>query len=186
MNSTHFIFTVGYGNRSIEDFVSVLLKYGIKYLVDLRTSPYSKFKIDFNKEALEKRLQESFLKYIFMGDKIGGLPSDRSCYTDDRVDYDKIKTKDFYNEGIARLIKAYEGGHLVAIMCSEGKPETCHRSKLIGVTLETRGIPVMHIDDNGELVSQEEVIRRVVGDQLDLFKGATDDLKSKGRYHVNR
>ena len=33
-------------------------------------------------------------------------------------------------------------------MCSEGKPEMCHRSKLIGATLDELGIPVLHIDED--------------------------------------
>ena len=45
-------------------------------------------------------------------------------------------------------------------MCSEGKPEQCHRSKLIGELLAALGIPVVHIDENDELRSQEEVIQR--------------------------
>ena len=48
-------------------------------------------------------------------------------------------------------------------MCSEGKPEACHRCKLIGVTLTTQDIPVIHIDENGEQVTQEKVVERLTG-----------------------
>lgn len=182
MKKNNYILTIGYGNRSIDEFIDLLLKYSVQYLIDLRTSPYSKFKIDFNRDAFEKKLKMNQLKYVYMGDTIGGLPSDRTCYTDDQVDYDKVKEKDFYKEGISRLISAYNGGHAVAIMCSEGKPEMCHRSKLVAVTLEASGIPVKHINENGELTSHEDVIRKIVGDQLDLFRTPTEGLKSKGKY----
>ena len=182
MMKNNYILTIGYGNRSIDEFIELLKKFSVQYLIDLRTSPYSKFKIDFNREAFEKKLKENQLKYVYMGDTIGGLPSDRSCYTDDQVDYDKVKEKDLYKEGIARLISAYNGGYTVAIMCSEGKPEMCHRSKLVAVTLEDSGVPVKHIDEKGELSSQDEVIRKIVGDQLDLFSNPTEGLKSKGKY----
>ncbi len=33
------IYTIGYGNRSIEDFVKLLQDYDIKFLVDVRSQP---------------------------------------------------------------------------------------------------------------------------------------------------
>lgn len=182
MENKYPIITIGYGNRTIDDFIGLLCKTKVKYLIDLRTSPYSKFKPEFNKECLEVILKKNKIQYVFMGDSIGGLPSDRSCYTNDHVDYDKVKEKDFYKEGIFRLVKAYEGGHSVAIMCSEGKPEMCHRSKLVGMTLDNLGIQVIHFDEKDTLISQEVVIRKIVSDQLDLFKKPMDDLKSRGKY----
>lgn len=182
MNDNHYILTIGYGNRSISEFIEILSLWKIKFLVDLRSKPYSKFKPEFNKRELEKYLQENKIRYVFMGDSIGGLPDDRSCYTDDRVDYDKVKTKEFYQNGIDRLIKAYSDNLSVAIMCSEAKPENCHRSKLIGESLIEKSIIVKHIDENGEIISQDEVIRKVVGDQLELFHGQTERLTSRGRY----
>jgi hypothetical protein len=54
-------------------------------------------------------------------------------------------------------------------MCSEGRPEQCHRSKLIGEALAAAGIPLYHIDEDGTLLSQTEVIDRLTHGQLDLF-----------------
>ena len=41
-------------------------------------------------------------------------------------------------------------------MCSEGKPEQCHRSKLIGASLDEEEIPVIHIDENDEQQTQDQ------------------------------
>jgi uncharacterized protein (DUF488 family) len=54
-------------------------------------------------------------------------------------------------------------------MCSEQKPQECHRSKLIGNTLRKLGIEVAHIDESGELKTQEEVDNILSGGQLSLF-----------------
>ena len=63
-------------------------------------------------------------------------------------------------------------------MCSEGKPEACHRCKLIGVTLTTQDIPVIHIDENGEQVTQEKVVERLTGGNCRcLVRGRTDCYK---------
>ncbi|MCB0160946.1 MAG: hypothetical protein KDD83_22590, partial [Caldilineaceae bacterium] len=66
------------------------------------------------------------------------------------------------------------------LMCSEGKPETCHRSKLIGKTLDEEGIPVAHIDETDTLRTQAEIIFRLTDGQLSLFGG--HDFTSRKRY----
>jgi len=58
------------------------------------------------------------------------------------------------------LKSAYEQGYDVAIMCSELKPEDCHRSKLIGVTLQDESIKVQHIDEEGEIADQTSIIAK--------------------------
>ena len=80
-------------------------------------------------------LKNNGIKYVFLGDKLGGLPADDTCYHDGKVDYDLVKEKDFFKEGLRRLITANTNGVKLAIMCSESKPEACHRSKLIGQEL---------------------------------------------------
>jgi hypothetical protein len=65
-------------------------------------------------------------------------------------------------------------------MCSEGKPEQCHRSKLIGETLAGLGIPVAHIDEHDQVCSQDEVIQRLTGGQLSLF--GDHEFTSRKRY----
>ncbi|MHB8598168.1 MAG: DUF488 family protein [Ktedonobacteraceae bacterium] len=46
----------------------------------MRSRPYSKFNPDFSQVALEKRLKQHGIKYMFMGDSLGGRPDDSSCY----------------------------------------------------------------------------------------------------------
>ena len=54
-------------------------------------------------------------------------------------------------------------------MCSEGKPENCHRSKLDGQTLTAQGVEVLHIDEQDALISQKDVLLRLTGGQPSLF-----------------
>lgn len=163
------VYTIGYGARSIDAFVDVLRAHQIAYLVDVRTSPHSRFKPEFSQGSLENELARHGIRYVFMGDSLGGRPDDPDCYVNGRVDYEQVKEKAFYQEGIQRLRRALQRGARFVLMCSEGKPENCHRSKLIGETLAALNITVVHIDENDELVSQEEVILRLTGGQLSLF-----------------
>ena len=164
------IYTIGYGNRSIETFVKILQKYEIRYLADIRSQPYSRFNQQFSKAALEKYLSEHKIRYMFLGDTLGGRPKDEDCYDDKgRVEYSKLSSKSFYQEGIDRLRTAWSKNLLVAIMCSEVKPSECHRGKLIGNTLIEQGITIAHIDENGNIKQQREVNQLILGLQPSLL-----------------
>ena len=99
-----------------------------------------------------------------------GHPDDEACYDENgQVDYEKVKDIESYQSGIKRLQTAFGQQRCVALMCSEGKPEQCHRSKLIGASLTIQDIPVIHIDENDEQQTQDNVIDRLTGGQLRLF-----------------
>ncbi|RME57192.1 MAG: hypothetical protein D6790_13665, partial [Caldilineae bacterium] len=78
--------------------------------------------------------------------------------------------------------RAWEQDIPVVIMCSEGKPENCHRSKLIARALVAAGVDVRHIDERDNLVSQEDVMLRVTGGQPSLFGDDFLHLTSRKRY----
>lgn len=163
------IYTIGYGNRSIEEFVKLLQHYDIKFLVDIRSQPYSRFNSDFSKEALEKRLKQHAIRYIFMGDTLGGRPKDSTCYVDGRVDYARVREKSFYQEGISYLHTAWGKQLSIALMCSEVKPQECHRAKLIGNTLIEQDIDVAHIDEAGVIKTQLQINQMLTDGQPTLF-----------------
>lgn len=163
------IYTIGYGNRSIEDFVKLLQDYDIKFLVDVRSQPYSRFNPDFSKDALEKLLKQHSIRYIFMGETLGGRPRDGSCYLDGKVDYAKVREKSFYQKGISYLHTAWRKQLRIALMCSEAKPQECHRTKLIGNTLTEENIDVAHIDEAGATKTQLQINQMLTDDQLPLF-----------------
>jgi uncharacterized protein (DUF488 family) len=176
------IYTIGYGARAIEAFMDVLKANNIAYLIDVRSRPYSRYKPDFAQEALEQHLRAQGIRYVFMGHSLGGQPADPDCYTDGKVDYDKCVEKAFYQEGIARVAQAWKQQLPVVLMCSEGKPEQCHRSKLIGRTLDEQGIPVVHIDEQDQLLTQADVMDRITANQPSLFGPTFPKLTSRKRY----
>ncbi len=177
------IYTIGYGARTIDVFLATLREHQIEFLLDVRSRPYSRFKPDFNRDALESYLRATGIRYVFMGDTLGGRPADPTCYdADGKVDYAQVEARAFYEEGLIRVAHAHEQGRRVALMCSEGKPEACHRSKLIGKSLARRGIPVAHIDETGALISQDDVLPRLTGGQLSFFGDEMLPAGSRKRY----
>ena len=181
------MYTIGHGNRTIDEFIKLLKKFKIKYIIDVRTTPYSKYSPQFNQEVLRNSLEHSGITYVFMGDSIGGRPADNSCYdTDGRVDYQAIEQKDFYKQGIERLETAFNKSIPLALMCSESKPTECHRSKLIGRTLSRDNIWLNHIDENGKLKSQQMVMNELMKgkNEMDLFGNAMP-LNSRKSYQTD-
>lgn len=158
INTIGPIYSIGYGNRTLDEFIGLLAAYQIVFLIDVRSSPYSRFNPDFSKAALEHHLAEHNIRYVFMGDALGGQPDDQTCFTPDgKVDYEKLAATSAYRAGIERIKTAWQKDVHVVLMCSELKPEQCHRSKLIGKTLQEQDIAVTHIDETGALKTQETV-----------------------------
>jgi uncharacterized protein (DUF488 family) len=187
------IYTIGYGNRTFQEFLRLLEQYKIKYLVDVRSKPYSRINPDFSRETIERNLTQNEIRYVYMGDVLGGVPDDPSSYTSDgHVDYEKCKIRPNYQAGIERLKSAWIQGLGIAIMCSELKPQHCHRSKLIGESLTALDIDVLHIDEVGEIKNQTQVMNEVTAEidgappgQLPLFgNDVGHSLTSRKRYSI--
>ena len=174
------LYSIGYGSRTIADFLETLKAHQITCVIDVRSSPYSRFKPEFSKEPLESALRRAGFRYMHLGDLLGGQPADPRCYVDGKVSYEIVRAKPFFLEGIDRLRNASRQRDRTAMMCSEGRPEQCHRAKLIGEALAALGISIAHIDEDGELRSQTEVIDRLTGGQLDLF--GEPSFTSRKRY----
>ena len=148
------IYTIGYGNRSIQTFIQLLKKYQIDILIDVRSVPQSRFLPDYNSKRLELHLINHHLKYLFLGKELGGRPADPSCYTDGNVDYDKIASKLFFLKGIAEVEGRYDEGLTIALMCAEQSPVHCHRKLLIGHYLQAKGYEMVHIDKDGRILNE--------------------------------
>ena len=139
------LYSIGHGNKSIETLIEELKHFDINYLIDIRSKPYSKYNPQFNRNDIKFSLEKTNIIYTYMGDVLGGLPDDNSCYTNGHVDYNKLKEKEFFKNGLKRLITANNKKIKVAIMCSESNPAECHRTKLIGEELKKKNIILNHI-----------------------------------------
>jgi len=176
------LYTIGHGNRTMDSFIGLLKDFKIQYLIDVRSQPYSKFNPHFNQNELKFVLENNGIKYVFMGDTIGGRPKDLSCYDHEgKIDYETVRNKDFFLTGINRLRVAYEKAINVVLMCSESNPCECHRSKLIGRVLTSDEIILKHIDESGKTKTQIEVINELNKglSDIDLFGGAMNITSRK-------
>jgi uncharacterized protein (DUF488 family) len=133
------IFTLGTDRRSEEDFVEILLAYGIETLIDVRSFPTSKI-ITFTRANLEELLKQEGIGYYFVGKELGGFrKGGYIAYT---------LTEDFL-KGIEKL-EAVAQDRTAVIVCAERFPWKCHR-KWISRELHKRGWDVEHIIDKGKV-----------------------------------
>ena len=151
------IFTVGHSNHTWEEFAHLLRQHGVEALVDVRSRPVSRYAPFANNPTLARLLQGEGMDYVFMGDSLGGKPSDRSCYDDaGKPDYDEIRSRDFFKMGIDELT-ALAGNSTLALMCAEEDPGKCHRRLLIGPSLAETGVSLSHIRADGSVQDTEDL-----------------------------
>jgi uncharacterized protein (DUF488 family) len=138
---------------------------------------------DFCKDTLRDMLAQHGLTYAYLGDVLGGRPSDSGFYRDDGLlDYTRLMSSELFQRGIDRVVNGAQSGHVLAIFCSEGKPERCHRSKAVGRALSERGIRVLHVDHNGAVVEQQDVLARLAPPLSLLDHDLDPSLVSRRRY----
>lgn len=144
------VYTVGHSTRSLDDFVALLHREGIRALVDVRAFPMSRRHPHFNQESLAVSLGAHGIAYRH-APALGGRRRPRAnspnlAWRNEsfRAYADHMSTPSF-REAITELIA---GAHHVrtTVMCAEAVPWKCHRS-LIADALVARGCEVRHVLD---------------------------------------
>jgi len=161
-------FTIGHGNYPIDQFITFLQSVSIDLIIDVRSSPYSRFNPHFNREKLEKFLIKNNVDYRFMGDNIGGRYSNPNLlFPDGTVNYRKVQETEKFQEGINEVLSIISSGKKIALMCAEKEPERCHRFALISPVLQANGISVIHIRPEGKLQANEDLERELIDSFFD-------------------
>lgn len=163
------ILTAGYGNRGFEGFVALMKRHGVTHVVDVRSVPQSGYWEDFRRERLQRILPEAGLRYVYMGDTLGGVEnSPVLCKDPDAVEIGPLFDEPKLALGLDRLLEAAKTRQ-VCLMCGCLRPHRCHRSRLLGEALMKRGIEIFHLDDQGEPVSHSVVVEEAKPKQATLF-----------------
>jgi len=139
----HRCYSIGYGNRSFDEFLRILLDNGITDLVDIRRYPQSTFE-DFNRKSLETVLPKNGIRYVHC-ENVGGMRD--SAY----IEY---MNTDEFRSGFEKLMNfianVNEAGGRIVLMCAEKSPKGCHRHYLSN-KLEENSIEVIHLVEPGQM-----------------------------------
>jgi uncharacterized protein (DUF488 family) len=151
------IYSIGHSNHSEQKFVDLLVLHGIEVLVDVRSQPYSRYSPQFNESKLAHLLQQSGIRYLFLGRELGGRPDNEEMLDDaGHALYHRMAESPTFLAGIERLEREL-ADRRAAVMCSEEDPAICHRHLLVARILTRRGINVLHIRGDGRLESEAQV-----------------------------
>ena len=161
------VMSIGHSTHPLGVFVDLLQRNGVEVVVDVRTSPFSRFNPQFNRDNLRLGLREVGIRYIFLGAELGGKPDGDEFYDPDgHVLYGRLARTDLFETGLTRLIEGAKRFR-VAIMCSEEDPSECHRFLLVTRALHGEAVEVTHIRGDGRTERTEE---------LSTFEGWSDPV----------
>ncbi len=151
------IYTIGYGNRAIGDFVALLKRYGIQAVIDARSIPYSRFRSDYRKKLFQSHLEGAGIDYRYMGEPLGGKLLDPQYVVDGKLDVERLQERADVRSALDQIEASVRAGEYLALMCAELRPEQCHRAWMLAPMMLNRGINVQHIDERGELKTQDQL-----------------------------
>jgi uncharacterized protein (DUF488 family) len=170
------IYSLGHSTRSWQDFVELLRQHHIVNLVDIRRYPGSRKFPHFNKDVMEKRLEEDGIRYRHLPE-LGGRRSTRASKLSAanggwrspafHAYADYMSTSEF-RHGIQELLDLAKTG-TTAIMCSEAVPWRCHRQLVSDAIMTLYHVDVMDVTSlakSGTRLHSPTKFMKVQGEQL--------------------
>ena len=154
------LLTVGHSNRESGEFVELLQRHGVTAVADVRSQPYSRHLPQFNRETLKEWLARSEIFYVFLGEELGARRREPECYVDGQARYELIEKTPAFQKGLDRVRSGVER-HVIALMCAEKDPVTCHRAILVARALRSE-MQIGHIVSPEELESHDEMEERLL------------------------
>lgn len=176
------VFSVGHSSHSWEEFRHLIEQAGVDCIVDVRTSPTSRW-THFRKNELRVRLNRIGVAYLYLGAELGGHS------TKGGGSYSEMARSSSFAAGIARVLDVAERCRS-SLMCSEHEPLSCHRFLLIARHLvEQHGVSVEHILRDGRIEPHHQTEDRLIalhGGIDDLFQSRPERLSYSYRWQAHR
>ena len=176
------VYSIGYSGFTPEEFVQVLLENGVTALVDVRSSPYSAYHTEYDREVLARTLKESGILYRNYAREFGARQENRGFLSPEGyLDFEKFAATEQFGEGVSKIKAGMERGYVFCFMCAETDPMTCHRAILVTRVFSRLGYEVIHLMPGNVRETQQEMERRMVEklfpdrEQLSLFGDKSEE-----------
>jgi len=159
------LFTVGHSNLDFLQFLKLLKDHSVDLLIDVRSQPRSGRFPQFSQPGFDKMIEDAGLRYLFLGEELGGRPDDEDAYRQDglvvgrQVDYRERRKSYAFRTGIERVLEELQRASC-ALLCAEEDPLECHRFLMICPELVRMGIRPLHIRKGSETESQSESLSK--------------------------
>ncbi len=150
IDTTPFIFTLGYEGLTIDAFLYKLIANNIMGLVDVRNNPQS-MKFGFSKKSFSDYVEKAGIKYFHIPEL--GIPSEMRKGLGTRVSHEKLfhkyETELLPNQEQAqkKLVGLIEKYPRIALTCFESHHHLCHRHTLIEYLEKQKSLqkPIIHL-----------------------------------------
>ncbi|MGD0548682.1 MAG: DUF488 domain-containing protein [Terracidiphilus sp.] len=117
-------FTIGHSNHEFPAWLALLRLHAVEVVVDARSSPYSKYFPQFDRELMQRGLEQAGIRYLFFGAELGGRPENPAYYDGKgRVLYSRLCGDNHFQAAIVRLESGIERFR-VAVVCGEEEAVT--------------------------------------------------------------
>lgn len=145
------LFTIGHGNRSVDELARMVARYSVGLIVDVRRFPGSRRNPHLSRAALTEEFPRRCLLYEWWGEALGGrrrplaVPTRHPAWRVEafRSYADYMDTAEVREACCALLERAAET--TTAIMCAETLWWRCHRRLISDAALLRGTTPVMHL-----------------------------------------
>jgi uncharacterized protein (DUF488 family) len=147
------LYTIGHGDRRLDEFLPLLGDRAIQSLVDVRAQPHSRRFPHFSKDALREAAENLGIVYHWAGRQLGGHRPAKPQSPHQALEaglrgYADYMESDRFQESAAQLVNL-AAKSTTAILCAERSPERCHR-RLIADYLTLRGVEIVHLLDRDD------------------------------------
>ena len=169
------LYTIGHSTRALDEFITILQVHSIQTLVDIRSLPMSRRLPHFNRDALEKSLQETGIRYVWLKElggrrkKIRDDSPNLALRNDSFRNYADYMLTDEFQRGITELISLARESR-TAYMCAERVYFRCHRM-LVSDWLVAHGNEVFHIDGSGPVRRHQLMAEARLIDGQVIYRG---------------
>lgn len=184
------VYTIGYSGFSFDEFIATLKRNNISLVVDVRSSPFSKYYAQFNREVLENGLKANKIYYRNYALEFGARQSDSQYYSQEGyLDFELFSKSEPFLKGINKLCESMKKNYTFVLLCAEKEPICCHRTILVAKAFFDRGYNVVHLLANGKMITQQEINLQLIEkyypnrNQFTLFESPqSDDILLENAY----
>lgn len=169
------IYTIGFEDFAIDDFINLLKQKGITFLIDVRSKPYSDRFPDYNKDTLKATLAGYGIAHESFAKEFGARQDNPDFYTNGQMDFDLFGNSPMFIEGVERVIGLISSGETVVLMCHESDPIDCHRAILCGRAFHNKGFQMIHLLVHDCTVTQETIEKRLLVKHFPDAENQPDD-----------
>jgi len=172
VKQSNILYTIGHSNHKIENFLNMLKSHGINCIVDVRSTPYSHYNTQFNREFLANELRNANIEYIYLGNQLGARTGDPNCYTGNSANFEYIAKTEQFHIGLKHLTDI-SSKYRAALMCAEKDPIECHRFILVCRNLKNSGFHIKHILSDGSIednIDTEHRLAKMLTIEPNLFE----------------